>query len=64
VLLNEISKMHAQATIISMSNALKQAVPDPEKTARFVSDRHFGIGADGLILIAPYRIGRSAHDHV
>ena len=30
----------------------KQMIPDPEKTAQFVSDRHFGIGSDGLILIA------------
>jgi len=30
----------------------KQMIPDPERTAQFVSDRHFGIGSDGLILIA------------
>lgn len=28
-------------------------VPNPSRMARFVSDRHFGIGADGLILILP-----------
>ena len=31
----------------------KQEVADPEKVSRVVSDRHFGIGSDGLILICP-----------
>ena len=28
-------------------------VRNPQETAVFVSDRHFGIGSDGLILIGP-----------
>ncbi len=31
-------------------------MPDPEETARLVSDRHFGIGSDGLILICPSKV--------
>ena len=27
-------------------------IQNPEEAARFVSDRHFGVGSDGLILIA------------
>jgi len=34
-------------------NCFTETVEDPAKTARFVSDRHFGIGSDGLILIKP-----------
>ena len=37
----------------------KQMIPDPEKTAQFVSDRHFGIGSDGLILIASSEVADS-----
>ena len=34
-------------------NCFEETVKDPNKTSRFVSDRHFGIGSDGLILIKP-----------
>jgi len=34
-------------------NIFEETVDDPEKMAITVSDRHFGIGSDGLILIAP-----------
>ena len=34
-------------------NCLKETVRDPQKLAVIVSDRHFGIGSDGLILIKP-----------
>ena len=34
-------------------NGLDVNVPDPARLARAVSDRHFGIGSDGLVLILP-----------
>ena len=34
-------------------NCLQEKVEDPNSLARKVSDRHFGIGSDGLILIKP-----------
>lgn len=34
-------------------NCFEEKVENPSKTAVFVSDRHFGIGSDGLILICP-----------
>jgi len=34
-------------------NGFVEHVTDPEKLAKRVSDRHFGIGSDGLVLILP-----------
>ena len=34
-------------------NCFEETVKDPSAGARYVSDRHFGIGSDGLILIKP-----------
>lgn len=34
-------------------NCFEESVDDPQRVARLVSDRHFGIGSDGLILIGP-----------
>lgn len=34
-------------------NCFEETVRDPSAVAKFVSDRHFGIGSDGLILIKP-----------
>ena len=35
-------------------NCLEEEVKNPSEVAKKVSDRHFGIGSDGLILIKPY----------
>lgn len=34
-------------------NCFEENVANPSEVARFVSDRHFGIGSDGLILVKP-----------
>ena len=34
-------------------NCLEETVTDPVETARKISDRHFGVGSDGLVLILP-----------
>ena len=34
-------------------NCFEETVKNPAAVARYVSDRHFGIGSDGLILIKP-----------
>lgn len=47
------TKMHGIGNDYVYVNCLRETVADPARTARFVSDRHFGIGSDGLILIKP-----------
>lgn len=47
------TKMHGIGNDYIYVNCFEETVEDPQKTARFVSDRHFGIGSDGLILIGP-----------
>lgn len=34
-------------------NCFEEKVSDPERVSQIVSDRHFGIGGDGLVLIMP-----------
>ena len=38
-------------------DATKENVPDPEGLARRISDRHFSVGSDGLVLILPGEAG-------
>lgn len=49
----KFTKMHGCGNDYIYINCLKETVQDPYSLARFVSDRHFGIGSDGLILICP-----------
>jgi diaminopimelate epimerase len=34
-------------------NCFEESVRNPEETAKKISDRHFGVGSDGLVLICP-----------
>lgn len=45
--------MHGIGNDYVYVDCTKEYVEDPESAAKFVSDRHFGIGSDGLILIKP-----------
>jgi len=47
------TKMHALGNDYVYVNCLEEKVENPAKLAQIVSDRHKGIGADGLILICP-----------
>ncbi len=46
-------KMHGAGNDYVYVNGFDETVSDPPALAREVSDRHFGIGSDGLILILP-----------
>jgi len=37
-------------------NAFEEGISDPASTSRMISDRHTGVGADGLILIQPSKL--------
>jgi diaminopimelate epimerase len=47
------TKMHGLGNDYVYVNGFEEHVADPAAVARAVSDRHFGIGSDGLILILP-----------
>ena len=49
----KFTKMHGCGNDYIYVNLFTEQVDDASKLAVFVSDRHFGIGSDGLILIAP-----------
>lgn len=47
------SKMQGTGNDYIYVNCLEETVLEPERKAKELSDRHFGVGADGLILIRP-----------
>lgn len=49
-------KMHGLGNDYIYLNCLERMPDDPSALARAVSDRHFGIGSDGLICICPSEI--------
>jgi len=49
----KFTKMHGIGNDYVYVNGFVEQVENPSKVAELVSDRHFGIGGDGLILILP-----------
>lgn len=47
------TKMHGAGNDYIYVNTLQYNIPDPQKAAMLWSDRHRGIGSDGLVLIGP-----------
>lgn len=54
------TKMHGIGNDYIYVNAFDQRVADPSSLSRAIADRHFGVGADGLILVLPPEDGVSA----
>lgn len=49
----KFTKMQGAGNDYVYVNCLEEQVSNPAEVSKYVSDRHFGIGADGLILIKP-----------
>ncbi len=52
----KFTKMHGIGNDYVYVNCFKEYIENPAEVAKAVSDRHFGIGSDGLILIKPSEI--------
>ncbi|MDH3997752.1 MAG: diaminopimelate epimerase [Desulfuromonadales bacterium] len=50
-------KMHGAGNDYVYIDCFRQKVEDPERLAREISDRNFGVGGDGMILIEPSKKG-------
>jgi len=49
----EFTKMHGIGNDYIYFNCLEEEIKDPEKLSIRLSDRHFGVGGDGIVLILP-----------
>lgn len=49
----KFTKMHGIGNDYVYVNCFEEEVKNPAKVSKYVSNRHFGIGSDGLILIKP-----------
>ena len=49
----KFTKMHGLGNDYVYVNAFEEKIDNPNELARKISDRHFGVGSDGLVLIAP-----------
>ncbi len=49
----KFTKMHGCGNDYVYVNCMDKVLDNPCEVSRYISDRHFGIGSDGLILICP-----------
>ena len=49
----KFTKMHGCGNDYIYVNCFEEKIDNPEELSRRISDRHFGIGSDGMILILP-----------
>ena len=52
----KFTKMHGLGNDYIYVNAFEEKIDNPNELARAISDRHFGVGSDGLVLIAPSKV--------
>ena len=62
----KFAKMQGTGNDYIYVNCFDESIDDPPAAAKFLSDRHFGIGSDGLVLILPsdswQRAARALYD--
>ena len=49
----KFTKMQAFGNDYVYIDAINQKINNHSKLAKFISDRHFGVGSDGMVLICP-----------
>ena len=49
--LMKFTKMHGVGNDYVYVNAFKEKLENPAEVAKKISDRHFGVGSEGLVLI-------------
>lgn len=52
----KFTKMHGIGNDYVYVNCFQETIENPSEMAKKVSDRHFGVGSDGLILIKPSKV--------
>lgn len=52
----KFTKMHGTGNDYVYVDLFEEKLTDPSETSKRISDRHFGIGSDGLICIAPSEV--------
>ena len=52
----KFTKMHGIGNDYVYINCFEEEMKDPVRLAPIISDRHFGVGSDGLILILPSKV--------
>ena len=52
----EFTKMHGIGNDYIYFNCLEEEIKEPEKLSIKLSDRHFGVGGDGIVLILPSKV--------
>lgn len=52
----KFTKMQGLGNDYVYVNCFKETIKNPSEVSKFVSDRHFGIGSDGLIMICPSKV--------
>ena len=53
----KFTKMHGLGNDYIYLNCMEDMPEDPASLARKLSDRHFGVGGDGLICVCPSQTG-------